>query len=121
MASPKSNLRKNNQVRQEIARVFTDPVVLRTCSQDARKLLEHGLATMVRVSQSQDPKYAMEAGRWLVEYAQRALEQQRQPPRPKPVDERVEIIAELRGLYAKALNANPRPLVIDSIELVPDS
>ena len=112
--------RKKN-IARDLERVFGTPVVLESCApvRDPRKLLEHGLVTMVRVSQSPDLEYAMQAGRWLVDYATRILERQGQQQKPK-ADERVQIIAELKGLYAKALN--PNPLVSDAtIDLIPES
>jgi hypothetical protein len=87
--------------------------VLETCAgvKDPRQLLEHGVATIVRVSQSHDLDLAMEAARWLVDYAKSEMQREKL----KPGEEKIQIIAELRGLYQKALQpANTSPLVIES-------
>ena len=51
------------------------PVRLQRCPEygDAQALLEHGIAAMVRVSQSDDLAQALKAGRWLVEYGERLM------------------------------------------------
>ena len=79
---------------------------------DPRQLLEHGVATIVRVSKSYDNlDLAMEAARWLVDYAKSEMQREKL----KPGEEKIQIIAELRGLYQKALQpANTSPLVIET-------
>jgi hypothetical protein len=49
------------------------PAGLERCPfyRDSRALLEIGIATIVRVSQCDDPAIALKAGRWLVEYGER--------------------------------------------------
>jgi hypothetical protein len=86
-----------------------------TDTRDPWKVLQQGLCAAVRVAQCNDPRWALEAGRFLVEYAvnelrlrheqaREAKERARNQPQalPAPVD-RDQVISELRGLYAKAL------------------
>jgi len=66
-----------------------------------RALLEHGLATVVRASQSENIRMALE-GKWLVAYADNLVRLESAESKPA-MDTRADVIAELRGLYAKAL------------------
>jgi hypothetical protein len=45
---------------------------------DAQALLEHGIAAIVRVSQSDDLQLALKATQWLIEYAERSMKGKRQ-------------------------------------------
>src|SRR5215813_10711754 len=87
---------------------------------DPYRLLHQGLCAVVRVAQCDDPRYALQAGEFLVEYASNALRlrEERKALRqavPAPAatgGTREQVIAELRGLYAKALGT--APLVVEA-------
>ena len=51
------------------------PVRLLRCPEyrDPRALMEHGIAALVRVSQSDDLAVALKAGQWLVEYGEKLM------------------------------------------------
>lgn len=95
--------------RAELARIFGQRTILGKLPgyKNAEGLLEHGLQTMVRISQCGKTELELTAGKWLVEYATALIKS-----RPKS-EQGVEIIANLRGLYQKALNSGPQgaPLV----------
>lgn len=83
---------------------------------DGYKLIMQGLATIVRIAQSDELKYALDAGEWLVAYGENLLREKQQAKlQGKPAfhtTSRDQIIAELRGLYAKALGE--APLVVEA-------
>ena len=84
---------------------------------DADRILEHSVACMVRFSQGQD-RLAFDAAQWLVGYAQRLkLEQESAAAAPlvEPANERL-VIAELRSLYAHALESPARAAELVEIE-----
>lgn len=89
---------------------------LQYCSRDGYRLVLQGLAAIVRVAQSAELRYALEAGQWLVVYGEELMQQQRQESKPKTlagkVPTRAEILADLRGLYAQALGS--APLVVEA-------
>ena len=60
------------------------------------------MATVVRASQSENMRMALEAGKWLVAYADNLVRLESAESKPA-MDTRAKVIAELRGLYAKAL------------------
>jgi len=64
---------------------------------DPRALLEHGIAMIVRISQSDDLRVALQASVWLIRYAEALLRAQ-----PPAEEGNAKAIAELRALYAKA-------------------
>lgn len=81
---------------------------------DGYKLIMQGLATMVRIAQSEDLKYALPAGQWLVEYGEGVVREKRVTKvevQAREMTTRDSVIAELRGLYAKALGESP--LIVD--------
>ena len=100
-------------------------------ARDPWKVLNHALCAVIRVSQSSDAHYALEASKFLVEYAVNAIDRRqdqraqeaekrlatwkRDGGRPvalaEPVD-RQAILDELKGLYAKALG--PAPLIVEA-------
>jgi hypothetical protein len=68
--------------------------------------MEHGVAILVRLSKgSAGPELAYKSAIWLIEHAVREREREREMKRMARKDSRAEIIADLRGLYAKALEA----------------
>lgn len=83
-------------------------------TKDGYALLQQGLATMVRVAQSEDLKHAMAAADWLVRYGEQILAEKRVKPVPEKAlyQSREGVIAELRGLYAKALGE--APLIVEA-------
>lgn len=91
----------------------SDPEVL-YYYRDGHKLLMQGLAAIVRVAQSADHKHALAAGEWLAAYGERLIAE-KAAAKAQPVKayaaNRDQIIAELRGLYAKALGE--APLVVE--------
>lgn len=105
--------------RAELARLLKEPMVLRLCPQckDPKALIEHGVATFVRLCESEDQHIAMEAAKWIVQFGQ-ALEGMR---RGTKKEDHELVIAELRALYAKALPKSQtapaaeqqEPLVVD--------
>jgi hypothetical protein len=99
---------KSPAVQAEIRRLLQDPVLLDTCpkADDPRALREHGVASMIRLTKHSDGVIAAHAAEWLISFAA-SLEAARAP---QGMTEREQVIHELRGLYAKALNGVP-PLV----------
>jgi hypothetical protein len=63
-----------------MAKETIQPVRLDRCPEydDARALLEIGIAGIVRVTQSSDPVVAKKAARWLAEYEERLRKSERQ-------------------------------------------
>lgn len=92
---------------------------LQCCTRNGYALVMQGLATVVRVAQSEDLKYALPAGQWLVDYGEGLMREKQaqkavlQVPAPSS---RESVIAELRGLYAKALGASPLVVQAESVE-----
>jgi hypothetical protein len=105
---------KSPAVQAEIRRLLTEPIILDTCpkADDPRALREHAVASMIRLTKHSDGVIAAHAADWLIKFAA-SLEAARESPR---MTEREQVIHELRGLYAKALNGAP-PLV----EAVPET
>jgi len=103
---------KSKAVQDELARLLAEPilqaVVLEPCpgARDPEQLREHACAVMLRLSRHTDALVAFHAACWLREYAD-AIDTRRH----RPADERQAVLAELRGLYAKALK---RPPIIEA-------
>jgi hypothetical protein len=112
---------KQAAVQYELARLLTDPAILEHCpgSVEPHLLMEHGVAILVRLSKgSAGPELAFKSAIWLVEHAVREREREREMKRLARKDSRAEIIADLRGLYAKALEAPAEELEQSGDELV---
>jgi len=93
-------------------------------AKDPYRLLHQGLCAVVRVAQCDDPRWALLAGQWLVEYAseqlrlreeRKAAQQQRSLPAVAG-NERERLLGELRGLYAKALGQSPLVVQAEPVE-----
>ena len=108
---------KSPLVQAEIQRLLRDPVVLDACPKagDPRALREHAIACMIRLTRHTDGVIAAHAARWLIDFAS-SLER---APVSSPKTERTQIIAELRGLYERALGPAP-PLVETAGENEPE-
>jgi len=95
---------------------------LQYCDRDGFRLTQQGLNTIVRIAQSsKDPKSALAAGQWLVIYGERLMAEQaarRAAGKFGPAKgldmSRKAIIAELRGLYAKALGESAPALEVEA-------
>jgi hypothetical protein len=73
-----------------------------------KQVYTHGLATIIQLSvSSEDSRVRLRAAQWLCAEAEKRekLEGTQAP------DHAGEVVAALRGLYAKALGAGPPPLV----------
>lgn len=109
------------------ARLKRDWMPLDFCApKDGYGIAAHGLANLVRLSQSQDPKQvkeALQAATFLVEYGERVMAQ-KAARAPEPVkafqQTRSDLLLELKGLYAKALGTPPLVVEAESAESVPD-
>src|SRR5262245_25334078 len=88
---------------------------MQRCDRDGYQLVMQGLATVVRVAQSEELKYALPAGQWLVTYGEELMREKKAAQRPQQLQApstREQVINELRGLYAKALGS--APLVVEA-------
>jgi hypothetical protein len=75
--------------------------------EDARVILQSGLAAMVQISrQEADVEMAYKAAGFLIEYANRQMERAGQ-------NHGGEIMEQLKALYAKALPERSDPLVVN--------
>ena len=84
------------------------------CSRDGYRLVMQGLASMVRIAQSDDNKHAIAAAEWLVAYGENVMREKavlKAQAAVPPLD-RARILDELRGLYAQALGK--MPLVVEA-------
>lgn len=109
---------KSPNVQAEIQRLMADPVLFTACPEatDPTIIRAHGVAIMVKVSRCSDMAIAAHAADWLVRYADN-LEARQAAAKAKPSDEKQRLLADLRGLYSKALAApKPAPLVETVIE-----
>lgn len=85
------------------------------------RLQTQALVSLVRVAQGADPRCALEAAKFLLEYATNEVSRREAkkaelygPRRGAPIEQRPDrkqILEELRGLYAKAL---PSTLIVES-------
>ena len=92
----------NPVVLAEVERLRKEPIVLE-CFPDANNphaLRAHVLATMTRLTQYPDPLIAMQAAAWLSQY----IDKMESTPAAAGNGQ---LIADLRGLYQKALKAAP--------------
>lgn len=87
--------------------MLKEPMVLRLCPQysDPRALIQHGVATMARLCESENQGIAMEAAKWVVNFGQNLQAVKRSGPK----EDHEVVVAELRALYAKALPQNRKP------------
>jgi hypothetical protein len=93
---------RSPKVRHEVERLLRDPVLLESCpgAADPKVIREHAVGVMVRISKSEDPYVAFHAANWLRDYAV-ALEAEQKAK--KPHAEKAALLADLRGLYQRAL------------------
>lgn len=111
--------KKTKGVQDELARLLAEPmlqpVVLAAFAEafDSRRLREHAVGVMVRLTSHSDPQVQFHAANWVYDYA-RQLEEEKKSR--KPLDTRESILANLRGLYSKSL---PKPDLIVEAETSP--
>ena len=111
--------KKSKAVQEELAKLLAEPmlqpIVLAAFAEafDSRRLREHAVGVMVRLSTHSDPMVQMHAANWVYEYARQLEEEKKAKPKQETRDE---ILASLRGLYAKSL---PRPELIVEAETSP--
>jgi len=107
--------KKSKAVQRELERLLAEPmlapIVLAAFAEafDARRLREHAVGVMVRLTSHSDPLVQLHAANWIYDYA-RQLDDER---KSKPKDTRESILQSLRGIYAKSL---PRPELIVEAE-----
>jgi hypothetical protein len=78
--------------------------------EDAKTLIESGLAAMVMISrQEEDLEMAYKAAGFVIEFGQRAMER-------AGGTQGQEVMEQLRALYAKALPESSEPLVAEARE-----
>ena len=98
---------QSSAVQFELARLVTDPSIMECCPnwQNPHALVEHGIAIMVRLSKchATDPVIAMRAAEFLIAHGEKQLPI---APKTRTIDH-AKIVSDLKGLYAKALNAPP--------------
>jgi hypothetical protein len=92
-------------VLAEIERIRKEPIILEQFpdATNPHALRAHAVATMARLTQHVDPIIAMRAADWIREYADK-LEQS---PMAAAAGGNAQLVADLRGLYQKALKAAP--------------
>jgi hypothetical protein len=114
LTSAAHKAKKSAGVQEELARLMADPIlqplVLASCPEytDEKRLREHAVGVMIRLSAHEDPIVAMHCAIWIYDYSC-ALGQAKAPKTPR--EDRSKILADLRGLYAKALK--PLPTIVD--------
>lgn len=103
---------RDKNPRRTMAKLLVDRVIFRELPgwDNPRKLAQHAVATMMRVTESKNLVLAFGAAKWLAEYA-RQLEMVK--PSGAGRDESVEVVAQLRALYKKAL---PSEAAMDLVE-----
>jgi hypothetical protein len=115
LATTAHKAKKSQGVQEELARLMNDPIlqplVLSSCPEytDEKRLREHAVGVMIRLSAHEDPIVAMHCAIWIYDYSC-ALGQAKAPKTPR--EDRSKILADLRGLYAKALK--PLPVIVES-------
>jgi hypothetical protein len=106
---------KAKAVQEELSRLLAEPMLQPLLLQsfpefeDTRRLREHAVAIMFKLTNHEDPVVAMHAAIWVFDYS-KALDEQRKPK--VKVESRAEILASLRATYARNL-AKQAPLVIE--------
>jgi hypothetical protein len=104
--------RKHPLVARRIAEL---QVKLMPGPENMRALYQHALAVGLQLTVvGEDDKVRLRAAQWIAREAEKREKLEaaaRTPDRAGAPDDAGEIIAELRGLYAKALGAEPLPLV----------
>lgn len=114
---------KRPNVQAEIQRLMSDPILFMACPQasDPAIVRQHAVAIMTQISRCSDMVMAAHAADWLARYADQ-LEAQQAAAKARPHEEKQRLLADLRGLYQKALAA-PRtpsaPLVETVLEAEP--
>jgi hypothetical protein len=102
-------LSKRPKVQQEVARLLQQRAFP---ADDYKRLQETAIAALTEILlYAPDSRVRLKAGSILLAYAAAGLEKPRETPAAQPPDHTSEVIAELRGLYAKALGTEPPPLV----------
>ena len=105
--------KKAKAVQAELAKLLAEPMlqplVLAAFAEafDSRRLREHAVGVMVRLSAHSDPMIQLHAAQWIYEYS-RALEEEKRSTKTK-IESKEEVLAKLRGIYSKSL---PRPQMI---------
>ena len=117
LANTAQKAKKQKAVQDELARLMAEPMIqpLLLSSfpeyEDTRKLREHAVGIMVKLTSHDDPVVQMHAAIWLFDYS-KILDAEKRP-KPKQVESRAEILASLRATYARNL-AKP-PLVLETV------
>lgn len=96
------------------ARIKGEQVPLDLMDRNGYRLVQHGLANVVRVARSEDLKAALAACQWLVAYGEGLIEASKAKARLETArieaakghpGDRAQLISELKGLYAQALGS----------------
>lgn len=97
--------RKQDEARVEIARIFRESLRLESLPEyrNGERLLEHALAGIVRLTQSEVATVALAACEWLIGYSNTLRAQDKAGE--------ADVIGELRALYRKALPESSEGLV----------
>ena len=117
-----SKSKKTKAVQEELAKLLAEPMlqplVLAAFAEafDERRLREHAVGIMVRLTSHPDPQVQFHAATWIYEYAKQLGEERKSKPKPET---REQLLANLRGIYSKSL---PRPeMIVEAVSEQPVS
>jgi hypothetical protein len=114
LATLAQKAKRQKNVQDELARLMAEPMIQPLLLepfpeyQDARRIREHAVGLMVKLTSHSDPVVAMHAAIWLFDYSTVLIEDKK--PRPKS-ESRADILRELRETYARSLNP---PLIVEA-------
>jgi hypothetical protein len=114
LASTARRAKQSKAVQDELARLMAEPMIRPLLLepfpeyQDARRIREHAVGLMVKLTSHSDPVVAMHAAIWLFDYSTVLIEEKKAP---KKTESRADILAELRATYARSLNP---PLIVEA-------
>jgi len=112
-----SRASRSPAVIAEVQRLWREPIILDQFPQysDPKALRAHAIATMARLTQHPDGTIAMQAARWLYDYANGL------GAHPETTADRTALLSDLRSLYQKALKQAPLvETVLDSEDADPE-
>lgn len=97
-------------VQAEIERLRKEPIILESFpdASNPKALRAHAVATMARLTSYPDPLVQLHAANWLRDFADTL-------DRAPAADGNAGLIADLRGLYRKALEASPLIETVDAV------
>lgn len=113
--------KQSKAVQREIARLMADPLlqpaILESCPEASNpgRLREHAVGIMLKLSRHADPLVAVHCAEWLASYADKLIAESERTRSIEPT--RQQILADLRGLYAKALARPAAPPLVETVNV----